>query len=262
MRPVITSRRNRQIAFIRSLARPSVRRRDGFTVAEGPRVVAEALRHGAATLVLAVPDADGSIGELTSAARAAGVETLTCTPDVFAFAATTESPQGILAVLRIPSPEPIQGTPLALVIDGVQDPGNVGGLMRTALAAGVTQVLATIGGADPYAPKAMRAGSGAQFKLPVATRQPAAAIAGALGADPLYAATPDGVALYTDIDWTRPCALAVGSEGHGVSDQIHALAAATIRIPLAGHTASLNAAAAAAVILFEAARRRSTAPPT
>ena len=83
-----------------------------------------------------------------------------------------------------------------------------------------------------------------------------------MGADPLYAATLDGVALYTDIDWTRPCALAVGSEGHGVSDQIHALAAATIRIPLAGHTASLNAAAAAAVILFEAARRRSAAPPT
>ncbi len=258
---MITSRRNPHIAFIRSLARSSVRRRDGFTVAEGPRVVAETLRHGAATLVLAVPDAAAAIVDLISMADSSGVETLACTPDVFAFAATTESPQGILAVLRIPSPEPIQATPLALVIDGVQDPGNVGGLVRTALAAGVTQVLATNGGADPYAPKAMRAGSGAQFRLPVATRQPAAAIARALGADPLYAATPDGEALYTDIDWTQPCALAVGSEAHGVSDQILAMAAATIRIPLAGQTASLNAAAAAAAILFEAVRRRSAATP-
>lgn len=222
-------------------------------------MVAEALRRAEVHLVLFDPEAGAEVRRLAELAEAAGIEALACSSAALAPAADTETPQGILAVVGIPEPAPVPGVPLALVIDAVQDPGNVGGLVRSAAAGGVTDVQCTPGTADPFSPKALRAGAGAQFRVPVTVRQSPNGLRQALTGVHLYAAAPDGALTYGEPDWTQPSGVAIGSEAHGVSPAVRKLAQATVRIPMQADTDSLNASAAAAVILFEAARQRAAA---
>ena len=179
-----------------------------------------------------------------------------CTDGVFKAVADTETPQGVLAVITTPDPPPLPGPALFLVLDGVQDPGNVGAMVRSAAAAGATGMICTPGTADAHGPKAMRAGAGGQFRVPVRkVSGPANLEAFAAGVD-LYAASADADLAYHDIDWTGPCGLIVGAESVGVSPVWRAASRATVRVPMQREVESLNAAAAAAVILFEAARQR------
>jgi TrmH family RNA methyltransferase len=253
---MITSPSNPRIKFVRSLQRAAIRRRQGLTVAEGRRLVGEALRHADVQLVLFDPAAGTEVQRLAGLAELAGIEVVACSSAALAPAADTETPQGILAVLPLPAPAPQPGVRLALVIDRVQDPGNVGGLARSAAAAGVTEVHCTAGTADALSPKALRGGAGAQFQIPITARRSPTALRQALAGLDLYAAVPDGDLSYDDPDWTRPSGIAIGSEAHGVSPAVRRLTRATVRIPMRPGADSLNAAAAAAVILFEAARQR------
>ena len=167
------------------------------------------------------------------------------------------TPQGLLAVCELPDTAP----PAALapgryvILDGVQDPGNVGAVLRTADAFGCTAALLLPGCADLYSLKTLRASMGAVFRLPAWTLDAETLRALLTAADlPLY-----GAALRHDtVDVRRRdlrrCAIAVGSEGRGLSDTVLALCDETLRIPMADHCESLNAAAAAAVLLWEAYR--------
>jgi TrmH family RNA methyltransferase len=212
---------------------------------EGPRVVREALASGLQLEVLA-------LGEGVSF-RAAAQRTVVLGKRALAAVSQTVTPQGVLAVARwatLPMSEAVAaaraaGWPL-VVLDGVQDPGNVGTICRTAAAAGAPAVAVLEGGADPLGPKAVRASAGCIFRLAVARGgwEELADLSG-------YAASPSGGAPVDAAGLEHAGLLALGGETRGVSR----LDLAPVTIPMATGVESLNVAAAAAVLLFELRRR-------
>lgn len=251
-RDVITSRANPLLARIRKLnSRRSFRREENAFAAEGPKLLGEALRWRAELeTVITAPGVP--LPELPQGVRAVEV------PDsLLASIADTETPQGIVFVCRgrpLALPPALEGRRY-LILDGVQDPGNVGTMWRTADAFGADGLLLRHGCADPWSPKTVRATMGAVFRLPVyecALEEGADRLARA--GIPLYAA-----ALREDTEDVRRvplgrAAVIIGSEGRGVSDAALALCEKTIKIPMQAQCESLNAAVAASVVLWEMAR--------
>ena len=252
----ISSLRNPLVVSMRDLHRAADRRARNLTLIEGPHLVTEAIDRAVVRQVLWTPGRDPSCDAVAVRAREMGLDVRSCTAAVLQRVADTITPHGIVASIERPHPAPIDSARLSLVVDGVQDPGNVGALVRTAAAAGATEVVCTIGTADPYGPKAMRAGAGAQFRLPIRIGMEPNEIAPWLENAPLYVAMADGMTAYSEVDWTAACALAIGAESQGVSPVLRECARTSVRIPLHAQVESLNAAAAAAVVLFEAARQR------
>lgn len=255
---MITSTKNPRVKQLRALqSRAKARREGGAFIVEGVRLAEEALAAGWH------PQAAYTSEDLNPRGRAL-VETLrtqnipleTLAPHVMKAASGTETPQGILLVLpmrELPQPEPLD---FALVLDRVRDPGNLGTLLRSAAAAGVQAVLLTEGSADPFAPKVVRAGMGAHFRLPIETLAPQAALdrCREKGLGLWLAAAGQGLP-YQQADLTQPLALVIGGEAHGVGDLLQE-AAEPLHIPMPGGTESLNAAAAGAILLFEIVRQR------
>lgn len=260
----ITSLHNERIKLVRALqSQPKARRKANRAVLEGVRLVGDAVEAGALPdFVLITPDAgspDGPAFSILEKLRALRVPVLAVTPDVMAHAADAQTPQGILAVVpapRLPVPDRLS---LALVLDAIGDPGNLGTLLRTAAAAGVDAVLLAPGCVDPLNPKALRAGMGAHFRAPVAELG-WPDIAARCDGLAVYAAAAGAPLPYTQVDWTAPAALVIGSEAHGLSDSARQTAGHAVAIPMANRAESLNAAAAAAVILFECRRQRGGPP--
>ncbi len=177
---------------------------------------------------------------------------------VVAAAADTVSPQGIIAVADWP--ERRAGDGLVLVLDAVQDPGNVGSLLRSAEAAGVAQVVCSQGTADVYSPKVVRAAMGAHFWLPLRIDVAWPELAILLNdMQHMYAAVGGAQQPYYAVDWQGNTALIIGNEAQGVSADALALAVQQIAIPMQGRAESLNAAVAGSIILFEALRQRAQA---
>ena len=249
---MITSRANPLVAYVRKLnSKRSFRRGENAFAAEGPKLLAEALRWGARVeTVLAAPGV--SLPELPDRTRVAELP-----EKLLAFTADTETPQGIIFVCRgkpLAMPERLEGRRW-LMLDGVQDPGNVGTIWRTADAFGADGLILCSGCADPWSPKTVRSTMGAVFRLPVyegALKDAAARFAAA--SVPLYAA-----ALREDTQDIRDvpldqAAVIIGSEGRGVSDEALLLCQKTVKIPMRGRCESLNAAVAASVVLWEMTR--------
>ncbi len=193
--------------------------------------------------------------------RSSGAREALVSPAVFAALSQVETPQGVLGVVGRPAPASpsILRDPqtLLVVLDGVQDPGNVGAILRTAAAAGATAGATVGSAADPLAPKALRASAGAVFRLPLlhfATAADAAAAVIEAGLR-LYVADPRGRKLDVEVSFARPVALVFGSEGAGADPAWARAGGETVRIPLVGPVESLNVAAAAAVLLYRAAGR-------
>lgn len=179
------------------------------------------------------------------------------TPKLFDELAETIHPQGVLAVVPIPSIAPIATEqPLTLVADGIRDPGNMGTLLRSAAAAGVDQVLFTPSTVDPFNPKAVRAGMGAHLRLSMAPVDHEQLRRLASKRDLIALADADGERDYDQLDWTQSTALIVGGEAFGPSSIGAAVATVRVRIPLGAGIESLNAGVAGSVVLFEAARQR------
>lgn len=173
-----------------------------------------------------------------------------------------ETPQGVVAIAphpRFEIADVFEGSsPLTVALCALQDPGNVGTIVRATEAAGASGVALTTGSAEPYAPKALRASMGSAFRLPIVRRTTVADVARAAterGAT-IYATAADGDVGHDEVDWTEPAVLLIGNEGAGLSDEALAIAERRVAIPLAPPVESLNAAVATAVILFEAARQR------
>jgi TrmH family RNA methyltransferase len=257
---MIESQANPHVKRIRSLAAGRKdRRRERLFVLEGVRLVADALEHGGTLdLALYAPDQLGQTDagrelreKLASLPRA-----YAATSQVVAAASDTLHPQGVVALARWPQVEP--GTPgLVLVLDAIQDPGNLGTLLRSAEAVGVAEVLCASGTVDVYSPKVVRAAMGAHFRLAVEQDLGWEAVGERLFAiDHVYAADADATMPYYAADWRQPSALIIGNEAHGLSDAARSLATKTIGIPMRGRVESLNAAVAGSVILFEALRQR------
>src|SRR5213076_2305823 len=255
---------------IRDLQRRKARGRRGLALIEGVRLVEEALGAGVAFQgALVAPDlARTERGTaLVAELQGHGVAVEEVGARIFAELADTETPQGIIAVIEprrwsagdfTPSPGAV-----ALVIDGVQDPGNVGTLIRTAHALGAAGTVVLRGTADPTSPKALRAAMGATFRHPVVPLDDAGFIAWARKLTvTLWAAAADGVPLHRAMakeDVGRgdgPIAVIVGNEGAGIRPQLNAVAAQRVAIPLTQGAESLNVAVAAGILLYEVTRGR------
>jgi TrmH family RNA methyltransferase len=241
---VITSVDNVRVKEVVRLRKARERRRAGLFVAEGAREVERARAAGLeivatyfAPELLEWPHGGEEVSERVLRKMAYRAE-----------------PEGVLAVVEAPRRElPRTGT-LYLVAVGIEKPGNLGAMARTADAAGADALVVAEAAADPWNPNAIRASTGAVFTLPVveATLDEVRALDVSL-----VAATVDGATRYTDADFRGPTALAVGAEHAGLDERWRAAASAHVRIPTRGAAAdSLNASAAAAVLLFEAVRQR------
>ncbi len=246
---------------------------------EGPHLVEEALRSAVEIeTVLSSPAGEKHLARLGLAGAAGAPATaaprvLRTTDRLFDSIAATETPQGIAALVRLPEysfEDIVRGVPLVVVLVGVQDPGNVGTIVRSAEALGATGIVAAAASASPYGPKAMRASAGSVFRLPVLLRtQPAVLLAQLHVAGVSLVATTSGLSTEGApprephaVDLRGPVALLIGGEAHGLPDPVLRSADASIRIPLAQPVESLNAAVAASVVLYEAARQRAAALET
>jgi TrmH family RNA methyltransferase len=259
---LIRSRRNPLVQRLAALREGA---RAGETcLLEGPRLVLEALAAGVRIHEAAAsPRADRvAVGRLALAALArAGGRTLRVHEDVLTSLSETEASQGLLAIGERPRVEAgrlFAGTPLVLVTVRVQNPGNLGGLLRTAEAAGATGALLCDGTADPYSWKALRGAMGSAFRLPIRRERSLEAgleIARSHGLR-LAATTASGGTSYDEVDWREPMALLLGSEASGLPEEAMSRADLRVRIPLEPPVESLNVGVAAGILLFEAARQR------
>lgn len=267
----IISPHNAKVGFLRTLHTPKGRKAAHAFLIEGPHLIDEAIKaHIMPELVLCDPATlEGSplLGALTIWADN-GVEVISATPTILAKVCDAQTPQGIVAVISLAAlaPEKLMSQrrgrlrPLVLVLDDVRDPGNVGTMLRSALAADVDCVLLTPNCVDVFAPKVVRAASGAHFHLPLRLDMSWDATStycmGAPQMQQVVVADSAGDADYTDLDLTQRTAIIIGNEAHGPSTAARAIATKRVRIPMYNQVESLNAAIAASIILFESVRQR------
>ena len=256
----ITSRQNPRLKEAARLVRSARdRRKAGRCVLEGEHLVAVFQeRHGAPETLVVTDEALAREPARAIAARDPA-HTLVVPAALFAEVSTLPPAVGMLAVVPTPQPRPGAPADFCLLLDDVQDPGNVGSMLRSAAAAGVTQVLLSKHCAFAWSPKVLRAGQGAHFHLDIHEEVdlPAwAAAYRAAGGAVVVTVAANGADLFAS-DLGGRVALAIGNEGAGVSPELAAQATLRVTIPMPGGTESLNAAAAAAVCLFECVRQRS-----
>lgn len=170
----------------------------------------------------------------------------------------TKNSQGILAVVRQKKYTELPGD-FFLILDTLQDPGNMGTIFRTAEAAGVDGILMNRDCVDVYSPKVVRATMGAMFRMPFMVSDDLPAEIWRMKSEgvQVYAAHLRGTKNHWDFDYRQPTAFMIGNEGNGLQDEIAALADTYLRIPMMGHTESLNAGVAASVLMYEVLRQRS-----
>lgn len=261
---MITSAHNPKIQRLRALvARRQEREAQGVIVVEGVRLVEEALAAGWQAETVFHSETLSPRGKaLLDPFAQQGAEVEEVQPRLLESSADTGTPQGILAVLKR-QPVPLPPAPdFVLIADALRDPGNLGTLLRSASAAGTQAVLLAPGTTDPFSPKTLRAGMGAQFRLPVAELD-WEAIRGYCQNRPglpslnIFIAEAEQGTPCWQLDLRRPTALIVGGEADGVGQAALDLAGGLITIPMPGSSESLNAAVAAGILLFEVVRQRS-----
>jgi TrmH family RNA methyltransferase len=254
---MITSTTNRRVKWVRALqTKRRARQEEGVFVIEGVRLAREVVESQLPVNLVLHTDHLGARerGLVNNLARL-GAEIEIVSDGVMAACSSTESPPGLLAVLptpTIPSPERLS---LALVADRMKDPGNLGTILRTALAAGVETLFLTKGTVDPFNPKVVRSAMGAHFRLPIEIVEPGALAKRLESLEVWIAEAGQGEPCH-EVNWRQPIALIIGCEAHGPQPRIRSLAKGQVHIPMRGSSDSLNAAIAAAVILFEIVRQR------
>lgn len=237
-------------------------RRSGVCVIEGWRLLEAAIAAGVHLDSLVLTEeaaADHAAAAVRDAARVQAGRELVVTTEVFAVLTQVPAPQGVLGIA--PRPRDVSPVPprdpqtLAVVLDAVQDPGNVGTIIRTAVACGATIVIACAPSADPFGAKALRASAGAAFRVRIADAGSAGEAAAALRSAGVRLIVADAHAPTpaAGIDWSRPLALVLGGEAAGPALVWRDYGATAVRVPVPGPVESLNVAAAAAVLLYQAA---------
>lgn len=290
----IASDSNRQYKLFQKLATRKYRDRYGLYLIEGENLIREAVQNGAKIDSVIVRDdaaekylrSDGALaaglqaaaGELPAGSSRTAVDTAQTAgpqPEVFVLSgrlfaalAQTETSQGVLAAVRMPQlslasigPDYLKPGSNVLILDRLQDQGNVGTVIRTADAAGYKAVIALKGTADLFAPKTVRAAAGSLFRVRLAlaeTEEELLRFTRAAGKK-LAAACPAGSRYYYEEDLRHDIALVLGNEGNGISESLLEKADVKIKIPMSGSIESLNVAAAAAILMYEAVRDRARA---
>ncbi|MBL8340498.1 MAG: RNA methyltransferase [Rubrivivax sp.] len=251
---LIRSRSNPLLVHLRQLVQdPGGYRKVGAVWLEGDHLCRAALARGFVPQQVIFDER--ALGEPALQVLAHAASRVVVLPSaLFASISTLESPAGVGWLVDLPPPPEIDPLADTLVLDRVQDAGNVGSMLRSAAAFGVRQVLALKGTAGLWSPKALRAGMGAHFGLALREGLEAESLK-SLGV-PLVATSSHAVITLPEARLPRPCAWVLGHEGQGVADEVLSLAALELRIPQPGGEESLNVAAAAAVCLYESMRRR------
>ena len=242
---MITSRQNALIKLIRSLKNKKDRDEKGLYVAEGIKIVREAIAAGQKIFCAA------GTAETLASMEFGSVRTEEVSRDVFESISGEVSPQGVLCVLEKPSLTPVKPRGNCLLLDGVSDPANVGAIIRTAAAAGYNDVYAC-NSADPFNPKAVRASMSGIFRVGFyeCAREDVKSIIGL----PLITADMNGEDVFGFSSPDKFC-LVIGNEANGVSEFIKRRACRSVRIPMENGTESLNAAVSAGILMYLLKRR-------
>lgn len=261
---MITSTRHPLVQAIRLAGEHPRRDPERRIVLDGPRLIEEALDAGIVIEAALIADdtQDPAGSPLGARLTAAGARVCRATLRVVQAAGRVVTSQGIVALARRPSPPDaaVLSSPglLLLVADGIQDPGNLGTMVRTAAAAGASAVAVTEGSADPFQPKAIRASMGAAFRIPVLGLEGPALRAALVSAGArVIVADVRGEEVYASVPVDPPLVIVVGNESAG-PDPAWFQIGTRVRIPILGPVESLNAAVAAGVLLYESVRRRVT----
>jgi TrmH family RNA methyltransferase len=263
-RDAVSSRRNPLVKRLRALKARAARADPELALLEGVTLIEEALLSGVHLAeVVASPRAarDMRSGALLDRLRQEAVPVSSVDDALLASLSELETSQGLLALARRPSFDEermFTGLPLVLVAVGIQNPGNLGGLLRTAEAAGATGVFLTEGTADPFSWKALRGSMGSAFRLPHVGPLPAQEALARLKARRVrvLAAAADAQVAYDRADLRGPVAILLGSEGSGLPEALVAEADQRVSVPMRGAVESLNVGVAAGILLFEAVRQR------
>lgn len=254
----ITSRDNPTVKHLHALATSAKDRRSSCeTLLDGAHLLGVALERGVQLLRVVVSESGRRLPEIAALLARCPSEICIELPDrLFAHVSPVDAPSGVLAVVAMPAaPAMAVPTGSCVVLDGVQDPGNLGTILRTSAAAGVADVLLTPGCAQAWSPRVLRAAMGAHFGLRIREGVDASAALAGYPGEILAADLRDSVELY-DLDLRGPVAWLFGSEGQGLSKAVAALATKRVLIPMPGGMESLNVGVAAGVCLFEQLRQR------
>ncbi len=237
------------------------RRKDGVFLAEGFKMFAEAPLEWVKEIYLSAR-AESRVDDPYIRKKLEQIGYETVSDEVMDKMADTQTPQGIMTVLRRPEhhlEEILKGpSGLYLVLEDLQDPGNLGTILRTAEGAGVTGVILSRGTADLYNPKTVRATMGSIYRVPFLYAEDLIEVLGKMKSAgiTIYAAHLEGKRDYTACSFTGPTAFLIGNEGNGLSEECAREADHYLRIPMEGKLESLNAAVAAALLVYEAKRQR------
>jgi TrmH family RNA methyltransferase len=266
--PVLTSAANPRLRAAAALRDRRARDRTGLLLVDGSREVARAI-DGGVTLVEAFVAAEvptePDLSSLMARLAVLGVQLVPVAPKLLGLLAYGERASGIVAVatapdaslqaLRLRTPAPLVG-----IVEGVEKPGNLGAVCRSADGAGLDALIAaggSTGAVDPWNPNAIRASLGTVFTLPLAVAATDDVLAWLRrSALRIVAARVDGGVPYTEVDMTGPVALVLGSEAHGLTGAWSGIDVTAVKLPMLGRADSLNVAAAAAILFYEARRQR------
>lgn len=256
----ISSKDNSVIRTARSLHQKKHRDQSGLFLAEGPHLIEEAVLSGLKIAFAVVCDALPDFGNIEQTLSGTGAQVYTVPEGLLQGVFDTGTPQGVIAAVYKPVFDEArllgQEKGNWLVLDRLQDPGNVGTMIRTAEAAGMTGIIALKGTVDVYAPKVVRSAAGAICRMPVFFYDRPEEAVGALKKAGKFtaAALPEAGVDYYEAPLSQDVALLIGSEAKGLCEELRQSADIKVRIPMAGRTESLNAAVAAAVLMYETIR--------
>ncbi len=254
----ISSRQNEKVKFFSKLSDQKYRREAGLFLAEGVKLADEAVRAGRAEYLLISEDAleTPAVKEVLDKSGESVIKYILADA-AFDKVSTEQAPQGIIAVCRIPSESEPEAEDLrgvrVIALDGIRDPGNLGTILRTALAFGYGEV-ALYDCADLYGPKTVRASMGALFRIRADVSSDLPSFLSSLkesGRRVLGAALCDGAKTFDGNDTDPSDVVVIGNEGHGISPAVLDACTSFIKIPMSSHSESLNAAVAASVIMWE-----------
>ena len=258
MRQTITSLQNLQVKAWRALKDGKGRATPRLFLAEGDHMAGEAFRTGAAQALLVAEGAEERFAAALALAEDRGLPVTVLAPHVMESVCDAKTPQGIVAVCPLPDVHrALPRRPMKLAaLDGVQDPGNVGTVLRTLDAAGFDALLVDRRTADPYGPKALRASMGAVFRIPVYQGDLPALLTEISPTHDLYAGALDGTPFFADRRREKPgvCVI-IGNEGAGISDAVYAVPGIQkVKLPMVGGAESLNASVAGAIMIYDIVR--------
>jgi TrmH family RNA methyltransferase len=260
----ITSSQNPLIKEIKSFRSRKNRSKKGLFIIEGSKLFFEALNEEEKIASIFMSEqflSTGESKEILAKAAARSIKTYALPDRLFKAISDTESPQGILAVIKARHRNinqlPTEGN-LLVILETLQDPGNMGTIIRTADAAGFTGIIVSQGCVDVYNPKVLRSTMGSIFHIPLFFTDNLGETIQILKSKgtKIYAAHLKGTSNYFQLDMHNDTAIIIGNESKGISAEIAALADELVKIPMIGKAESLNASVAAALLMYESVRQR------